>query len=48
MIPAEFVECEQWVVWRAEARDERVTKVPYRPGAPQLKASVDDPRSWGT
>ncbi len=48
MIPPELVEWEQWVVWRAEARDDRVTKVPYRPGAPQLRASVDDPTSWGT
>ncbi len=47
MIPPELVEWEQWVVWRAEARDDRVTKVPYRPGAPQLRASVDDPTSWG-
>ncbi len=47
MIPPELVEWEQWVVWRAEARDDRVTKVPYRPDAPQLRASVDDPTSWG-
>jgi putative DNA primase/helicase len=48
VIPPELVESEQWVVWRAEARDDRVTKVPYRPSAPRLRASVDDPASWGT
>ena len=48
MIPAELRDLPQWLVWRAEIRDEKVTKVPYRVDTPHVKASVDDPATWGT
>ena len=35
-----------WVLWRAESRDGKITKVPY--AAPGRKAAVDNPRSWTT
>jgi putative DNA primase/helicase len=47
-IPAELQKRRQWVVWRREERDDRPTKVPYRAGAPRVRASSTDARTWGT
>src|SRR5262245_107382 len=45
-IPAllELRQLPQWVLWRYETRDDKVTKVPY--AAPGRKAAVDNPQSW--
>ena len=37
----------QWVCWRSEERDGRLTKVPYSP-ASGVRARSDDPATWGT
>jgi primase-polymerase (primpol)-like protein len=50
-IPEELAERPQWVCWRYEERDEKLTKVPYTPtGAytPDQKASTTDLMTWGT
>ena len=46
-IPLRLRERDQWVVWRAEQRDGKPTKVPYSIAHPSRRASVDDPASWG-
>jgi primase-polymerase (primpol)-like protein len=45
-IPEELKERPQWVCWRYEERDGKMTKVPYTPGT-TWRASTTDPRSWG-
>jgi len=45
-IPAELKNLSQWVLWRAETRDGKQTKVPYAQGG--RKASVADPSTWAT
>ncbi|MGI8520321.1 MAG: AAA family ATPase [Actinomycetota bacterium] len=45
MIPQELTERPQWVVWRAEMRDGKPTKVPYQPSSEQ-RASSTDPSTW--
>jgi len=48
-IPAALRERAQWVVWKNERRGGKWTKVPYRPAdGGRTKASVTDPRTWGT
>lgn len=42
--PTELTGASKWVVWRLEGR----SKVPYCPQSPERKASVTDPRCWGT
>jgi putative DNA primase/helicase len=37
----------QWVCWRSEKRDGKLTKVPYSPRS-GLRARSDNPDSWGT
>ena len=44
-IPDELKSLDQWVVWRAEKRGEKITKVPYNPLS--LKhAKSTDPMTW--
>lgn len=43
-IPAELRERPQWVTWREEVRDGKLTKVPY--GADSGRASTTDPSTW--
>ncbi len=50
-IPEELAERPQWVCWRYEERDEKLTKVPYQPSGPyppDQKASTTDLMTWGT
>jgi len=37
----------QWVVWRAEERNGKMTKVPYDPKTGK-KAKSNDPNTWGS
>ncbi len=46
-IPLELRERAQWVVWRAEKRDGKLTKVPYRADG-DGRASSTDPATWAT
>jgi len=46
-IPNELKELPQWVCWKPEKRNEKLTKVPISPFSEQ-KASVNDPKSWNT
>ena len=46
-IPAELRERPQWVVWSAEKRDGKTTKVPYRADL-RGRASSTDPATWST
>ena len=45
-IPAELRNLDQWVLWRAEQREDKVTKVPYTPTG--YKASTTDPSTWSS
>jgi len=45
-IPSELRQLPQWVCWKLETVDGRLTKVPYTPS--NLKASTTDPQSWAT
>jgi hypothetical protein len=38
---------QQWVTWRLEDRNGKITKPPYTPGTRQ-RASSTDPHTWGT
>lgn len=38
----------RWVVWRAEERDGKPTKVPYQPKNPDRHARVNGPATWAT
>ena len=46
-IPEELRELEQWVCWRYEERDDKLTKVPYTP-LTLRRASSTDPATWST
>jgi len=45
-IPADLREREQWVVWRRESRGGTQTKVPYRAGKTNVRASTAEARTW--
>jgi len=45
-IPGELKSVPQWVVWRAESRDGKITKVPYNARTHQ-KAKSNNPKTWG-
>lgn len=45
-IPAELRMLPQWVLWKYELRDEKMTKVPYQAGGD--KAMSNNPRTWTT
>ena len=47
-IPTPIKSLPQWVVWRCEQRDGKNTKVPYCSHTPTRRASVDNPKDWGT
>src|SRR5918994_5026736 len=46
-IPEELAERPQWVCWRYEERGNKLTKVPYTPGA-ERRASTTDLMTWAT
>ena len=46
-IPDELKALDQWVCWKAEARDGKITKVPYDPKSGK-KAKSNDPNTWGS
>jgi hypothetical protein len=46
-IPVELRERPQWVTWKAEVRDGKPTKVPYRADGAG-RASSTDPATWAT
>lgn len=48
VIPADLRERRQWVVWRAETRNGKETKVPYRSSSPDVRASTTDAGTWAT
>lgn len=46
-VPAELHDLPQWVVWRFEMQNDKLTKVPYKALASHaLKASSTDPQTW--
>ena len=45
-IPAALQARPAWLLWRLEARDGLITKVPYRAAEPGRKASTTDPATW--
>lgn len=45
--PRELTERAQWVTWRREMRNGKLTKIPYNPKTGK-KAKSNDPLSWGT
>jgi primase-polymerase (primpol)-like protein len=45
-IPGELQALRQWVLWKLEERDGRVTKVPYQPNG--RHADVTAPKTWNT
>jgi primase-polymerase (primpol)-like protein len=46
-IPSALRALCRWVVWRAEERDGRSTKVPYMATRPTVRAKVNDSATWG-
>ena len=46
-IPGQLAERPQWVCWRLEQRDDKLTKVPYTPGT-ERRASTTDLMTWTT
>jgi primase-polymerase (primpol)-like protein len=46
-LPRAIRESTRAVVWRAEVRAGRLTKVPYQVRRPMVRASVTDPSTWG-
>jgi len=47
LIPVELRELDQWVAWRAEARDgDKPTKIPYVASNCERRASSVDPETW--
>jgi putative DNA primase/helicase len=44
-IPVELAERPQWVCWRLEERDGKMTKMPYTP-EPGMRASTTDLMTW--
>jgi primase-polymerase (primpol)-like protein len=47
-IPKELKDCKQWVIWKIEVKDDKLTKVPYRADTPNIRASTTNPKSWST
>jgi len=47
-LPADIRHSTRAVVWKAETRDGKPTKVPYIPHRPAEKAAVDNPATWNT
>ena len=47
VIPAELRALAQWVTWRLETRNGKLTKVPYNPRT-GTRAASDNPRTWGS
>jgi primase-polymerase (primpol)-like protein len=47
-IPQDLKDLRQWVVWRLEAKDDKLTKIPYRADIPSVKASTTNPNTWST
>ncbi len=47
-LPPELREGRRFVVWRAEWRGDRWTKMPYKPADPARKAAATRPEEWGT
>jgi primase-polymerase (primpol)-like protein len=47
-LPVEIRTSRRAVVWKRELRNGRPTKVPYQPRRPDVRAAVNDPRTWGT
>lgn len=45
-IPQELKDLKQWIVWKLETKDDRLTKVPYRIDIPGAHASTTNPKSW--
>jgi hypothetical protein len=45
-VPDDLRERDQWVVWRYEVVDGKVTKVPYQVNG--RRAKTNDPRTWAT
>ena len=45
-IPSELKSLPQWIVWKAEPRDGKISKVPYRPDG--RRASSTNPDDWTT
>lgn len=48
VVPAAMAEAERWVLWKAESRGGRATKVPRRVDNPELRASSTNPATWAT
>ena len=48
LIPESLKSLPQWVVWKKESRNGKLTKVPYRARNHTDRAAVDDPKTWGT
>jgi hypothetical protein len=46
-IPSELRDRSQWVNWRYDTVDGKLTKVPYKPWG-EAKASTTQPATWGT
>src|SRR5271157_5183395 len=44
-IPQELQAKDWWLVWKAEAKEGRITKVPYAAG-PRTRARTNDPGTW--
>jgi primase-polymerase (primpol)-like protein len=47
-VPAPIRASHRIVLWKHERRGDRLTKVPYQPARPTVRAAVDRPRTWGT
>src|SRR5205085_606383 len=47
-IPLELRERPQWVLYRAQTRNGKTTKVPYQTARANRRASSTDPATWGT
>src|SRR5262249_36408954 len=45
-IPKALKSIPRWVIWKAEERDGRLTKVPYRAKNPSVLASTMFPLTW--
>jgi primase-polymerase (primpol)-like protein len=46
-IPQELKDRAQWVVWRLEEREGKLTKIPYNPANLSQKAKANEPGTWG-
>jgi len=46
-IPDELKQHDQWVVWKAVPRDDKITKVPYDPKTGK-NAKANDPSTWAS